>query len=68
MEYVSVQSSAITAIGYDPNTETLAVRFKSGAEHHYENVRPVQHEAFVNAPSIGRYFQQNIKGRPHHKQ
>lgn len=67
MEYTPVQSSAITAIGYDPETETMGVRFKSGATHEYPNTRPVEYEALMNAPSIGRYFQRNIKGRPHEK-
>ena len=64
----SVQSSQIAAIGHDPETNTLAVRFASkggraGALYYYDNVDAETFESFRTADSIGSYFYKHIK--PH---
>ena len=70
MEYVKVESSQIAAVGYDPETQTLGLKFPpnkrqpEGAEYHYANVTPRTHQALMAAPSIGSYFGQNIKAHP----
>ena len=58
-----VNSSQIRAIGYDPQTRTLAVTFTrgEGAIYHYSEVSPETHEAFIGAESIGNYFGAHIK-------
>jgi hypothetical protein len=58
-----VESSQITAIGYDAQANTLAVRFSrgSGAIYHYPDISPEQHAAFIGAKSIGSHFGQHIK-------
>lgn len=64
-----VKSSQIHSIGYDPATQTLAVRFKERASgkptslYHYQNVTPANFDAFRNAESIGSHFYRHIK--PH---
>ena len=57
-----VESSQVQAVGYDPLTNTLAVKFKRGdAAYHYPGVTPEQHQAFLKAESIGRHFDQHIR-------
>jgi hypothetical protein len=60
-----VNSSNITAVGYDPASKTLAVQFKSGGTYHYQNVTPEKHGALMSASSIGGHLHTHIK--PHHK-
>lgn len=64
-----VTSSQIHSIGYDPDTQTLAIRFyrgwgrdqRPGALYHYANVSAADYEAFRTAESFGRHFGQHIK-------
>ncbi|MDB5988888.1 MAG: hypothetical protein JWQ10_291 [Herbaspirillum sp.] len=61
----AVESSQITAIGHDAETNTLAIQFPSksgsGSVYHYQNVTADQFAAFKNAESIGSHFGKNIK-------
>ncbi len=65
-----VESSQIHSIGYDAESETLAVRFKdrkSGAPtslYHYSNFTPANFEALRTADSIGSHLYKNIKPHP----
>ena len=61
MEYVSVSSSSISAIGYEEASNTLAVRFHNGTEYHYFGVPQEVFESMRQAPSVGRFHDQNIK-------
>lgn len=60
-----VESSQIHAIGHDPQTNTLAIQFKSklgvGSVYHYQNFTPELFQAFKSAKSIGSHFKTNIK-------
>lgn len=71
-----VESSQVEAIGYDPETKTLAVRFTRGpgAIYHYLDVSPEAYEDFKagrlgedREPSIGVFFGQYIKPLPFKK-
>lgn len=63
IELKPVQSSQIKAIGYDEETETLAVQFKhgAGAISHYPGVSQETFEAFKGAESLGKYFGMHIQ-------
>lgn len=61
MELVEVRSSNISAVGYDPDSRTLRVRFHGDAEWDYSSVPPETFKAMVEAESIGKHFRQNIK-------
>ena len=65
MNYQPVDSSNIEAVGYDPDSKTLGVRFKDGGIYHYEGVSPEKHQALLESKSAGSHFHQHIK--PHHK-
>ncbi|PTB23481.1 KTSC domain-containing protein [Paraburkholderia caribensis] len=64
-----VESSQIHSIGHDPETETLAIRFKDKATggpsslYHYTGFTEANFEALQNAESIGSHFYKHI--RPH---
>lgn len=52
----------IRSIGHDPETNTLEVEFKSGGTYQYQGVSADEHGSLITAPSVGKYFLQNIKG------
>jgi hypothetical protein len=68
MKFVPVASSNLESVGYDPDTKTLAVKFK-GSDHHYEysGVEPHHHDNLRAAQSPGGYLNGQIKGRYPHK-
>lgn len=62
----SVESSQIEAIGFDAESQTLAVQFKGkgdkpGGLYHYSNFTAEDWLAFCSAESIGSFFYKNIK-------
>lgn len=61
MERQFVESSLATSVGYDPNTSTLEIEFKSNSEvwQYYEVPENVYHE--MMSASIGKYFLANIR-------
>lgn len=64
MNLVPVQSSNIEAIGHDPETSTMEVKFRSGGSYTYPGVTEAEHAAFLAAPSLGSHFHQHFKRRP----
>ena len=68
MKMTPVESSNILEVGHDPDTHTLAVRFKGGTVYHYAGVDADKHAAMMKAPSVGAFVHANIKGHhPHTK-
>jgi hypothetical protein len=66
MQRKEVESSNIASIGYDP--PTLEVEFHHGGVYTYEGVPQEVYENFMAAPSKGRFFAENIKGKyPHQR-
>lgn len=64
MERQYVESSMILSIGYDSNTSTLEVEFKSnGAIWQYYDVSENIYYEFIGSGSVGKYFLQNIRGQ-----
>lgn len=62
----AVESSQITAIGHDAETNTLAIKFKNWkgeptSLYHYANFTAEDFAAFKGAESIGKHFGQFIK-------
>lgn len=62
MEMTSVSSSNIAEVGYDDDTSTLGILFNSGLLYYYSDVPKTVYEELLNAGSVGRYFNQNIRG------
>jgi hypothetical protein len=63
MKRISVRSSNVAKVGYDPETLTLEVEFKDGGLYEFYGV-PERH--FLNLTSgtrsVGRYMAENIRG------
>lgn len=61
MQKISVSSSNIAAIGYDPDSNTLETEFNDGSIYQYFGVSALVYQELMDAPSHGKYFAQNIK-------
>lgn len=55
------RSTNIAATGYDPDTQTLAVRFKSGKTYHYKGVEREVAEGLGQSRSPGKFLFANIR-------
>ncbi len=62
MERKQVQSSMITSVGHDPQTNTLEVEFKNGKIYTYPATAD-EHRELMAASSIGQHFNSHFKGR-----
>jgi KTSC domain len=61
MEMTPVTSSNIVAIGYDPATQTMHIKFKGGGSYSAVGVTAEEHEAFMAADSKGKHWHQHLK-------
>jgi hypothetical protein len=61
MEREAVNSSNLVSVGYDPQSETLEVEFKKTGIYQYLNVPQFMYERLMQADSIGRFFNAEIK-------
>lgn len=59
---IPVVSSNVASIGYNENSSTLEVEFRSGGIYQYFNVPLQVFEQFINATSKGKFFHEEIKG------
>ena len=59
----AVSSANIAAIGFTPVGGEVFVRFHTGAVWKYWPCTQGEFDAFVAAPSVGRYFAAHIKTR-----
>lgn len=59
-------STAISSVTWDPdedNPQTIEVTFTSGRSYTHAAVPLTVVQGLVNAPSAGRYYAQQIKGK-----
>ncbi len=61
--WVSLQSSMIQAVQYEPETHALSVEFHSRSVYVYSAVPETIFQGLLRAYSAGRYFNQWIKGQ-----
>lgn len=59
IELVPVSSSAIAAYGFDPETNTLYVKFHSGGTYAYAS-HPDEWRRLQQAESKGKFYHQNL--------
>jgi hypothetical protein len=57
-----VQSSALRAVGYDIDSRTLEIEFRSGSVYDYLDVPPEEALGLLQSASLGRYFGRRIRG------
>lgn len=59
-----VDSSNIEGLSYLEESKILKIRFYGGGEYVYKNVEKLQYTNLMNAKSVGKYFNDNIKAFP----
>ncbi len=62
-EMITVTSTAIRAVGYDENTLTLTVEFRSGRTYDHHGVPYSVYAGLMEATSKGRYYAYHIRGK-----
>lgn len=62
IEMENVESSNLEQIGYDDETETLAIVFHSGSLYHFHGVPRSTFEGLRAAPSVGKFFNAEVRG------
>ena len=60
---IPVQSSQISYIGFEEETNILYVTFSNNTTWVYYSVSKEVFEALKNATSVGKYFNSEIKGK-----
>ena len=63
MRVATVESTTFATVAYDEARELLQLEFCSRAVYLYFGVPPTVHQALLDAPSKGRYFNQIIRGQ-----
>lgn len=58
-----VVSSEIEWVGYEHKRNMLQVEFIAGSVYQYEPVPETIFQAFLEAPSHGRFFETEVKGK-----
>lgn len=59
---IPVESSNISSIGFDEDSNTLEIEFHNGGVYQYFDVPLQVYEALMEAGSKGQFLAQNIKG------
>lgn len=60
MEREPVESSNLLSVGYDENSLTLEIEFKSGIYQYYDVPQHI-YEELINSNSLGSFFHRFIK-------
>ncbi|MFZ2209568.1 MAG: KTSC domain-containing protein [Porticoccaceae bacterium] len=63
MDMIRVSSSAIAAIGYDPTTMRMKIRFVQGDTYDFCGVPAHVFNGLLNARSKGSYYNNHIRHR-----
>jgi hypothetical protein len=63
MRVAIVESTTLATVAYDEAQELLQLEFCSRAIYLYLGVPTAVHQALLDAPSKGRYFNQAIRGQ-----
>ena|SRR6266403_522258 len=60
---ISLDSSDLSELEYDKDTNELNIKFKDGSIYNYSNVSNKKVKGLIRAKSHGKYLHNNIKGR-----
>ena len=61
MDRKRISASNLRSVGYDPAQQLLEIEFSSGSIYQYSGVSPEVYRRFVNAPSPGSFYQDQIE-------
>ncbi len=56
-------SSNIHSHGYDPDSMTMAIKFKNGGLYHGVGITQQAYDAFAAAQSMGSHFHKNLRSQ-----
>lgn len=59
---VYVESSTINSLTFHGDSGVVDVEFLTGKTASYEDFSKREFEEWVNAPSVGKFYNQNVKG------
>ncbi|MDY7580121.1 KTSC domain-containing protein [Herbaspirillum sp. RTI4] len=65
MDMIRVNSSAISAVGYDPNTRQMQIKFKQGHTYSFCHVPQSIFDGLLSAGSKGAYYDRHIRDKYH---
>ena len=60
MERKRVNASTLRSVGYDAGQQVLEIEFSGGSIVQYSGVSPEVHRRFMNSPSPGSFYQDQI--------
>jgi hypothetical protein len=63
MEMIPVRSSAIRAVGYDPNSMQMRILFEQGHAYDFCGVPAHIHRGLMEAASKGAYYNDHIRDK-----
>jgi hypothetical protein len=63
MRAISVESTTIATVAYDPARKLLQLEFRRGAIYQYFDVPDAVHQGLLRASSKGSYFNLTIRNR-----
>jgi hypothetical protein len=63
MRVTTVESATLARVAYDETHSLLQLEFCTRTVYLYFGVPPAVHQALLDAPSKGRYFNRAIRGR-----
>jgi hypothetical protein len=63
MEMIRLSSSAISAAGYDVQSQRMKITFQAGHTYDFCRVPRQVFDGLLQAPSAGTYYNQHIKDR-----
>ncbi|SDI20225.1 KTSC domain-containing protein [Mucilaginibacter sp. P25] len=64
MQRLTVQSSALSSVGYDPEARILELEFReNGGVWQYFGFPLSAYNKFINSDSLGHFFVTHIKGK-----
>jgi hypothetical protein len=67
MKLQNVTSSVLKAVGYDNKTKTVQTELLNNSLYEYYGVPKSEFENFMNAPSLGEYYNKFIKKHDYSK-
>lgn len=65
MEMINVRSKAILAVGYDPNTQMMKIKFIENKTYNFCRVPERIFKGLLSASSKGTYYNDHIRDRYH---
>ena len=63
MDRISLDSEALSSVGYDQSRRVLEVEFTSGRVYQYFGVPQIEVERLLEAESQGAYFSERVRDR-----